>query len=136
MTEWMVNKLSRKLHLAKRLVALVLVMALSLTSLSMAEGAAAPTMADYQDIVSTYSINAEIVSYSDYLELHDEAARPDAEVVVEADTFTYYEGYVDGVLVTEPEVVADYAGETGNAVITAEESLRRTVTPFLSTTSS
>ena len=123
MTEWMVNKLSRKLHLAKRFAALLLVMALSLSSLSMAEGAAAPTMADYQDIVSTYSINDEIVSYGDYLVLHDEAARPDAEVVVEADTFTYYEGYEDGAIVTEPEVLADHDGETGNAVLTGEESL-------------
>ncbi len=118
----MVNKLSRKLHLARRCLALVLVMALSLTGLSFAQDAAASVMADYQEIVSTYSINTEIVGYGDYLQLHEEADRPAATVVVEGDAFTRYEGYEEGVLVTTPEILADYAGESGNAVLTAEES--------------
>ena len=118
----MVNKLSRKLHLAERCLALALVMVLSLTGLSLAQGAAASVMADYQEIVSTYSINADIVNYGDYLELHEEAVRPAVSQVVEADSYTHYEGYDEGVMVNAPEILADYEGESGNAVLTAEES--------------
>jgi len=117
----MVNKLSRKLHLAK--LFLMLVMALSLTGVCFAEGAPALSMEDYQEIVSTYSINDEIVGYTDYLKQHEEAVRPEAVIVVEADSYTRYEGYENGTAVQAPQVLADYEGESGNSVLTGEESL-------------
>jgi len=76
----MVNKLSRKFNLAKLL--LMLIMALSLTGTALAGGATALTAEDYQDIVSTYSINDEIPGYADYMELHEDAARAAAAVTV------------------------------------------------------
>ena len=118
----MVNKLSRKLHLAKRVAALLLVAALSLSSVAFAREAES-RMEVFQEIVSTYSINKDIVNYSDYLEQYDEAARPEVSVVVEADSYTYYEGVVDGALVNAPEVVDGWEGETGKAVLTTEEFL-------------
>ena len=71
----MVNKLSRKLHLAKRLLAMAMIIALSLTSVSFAETAEQPSaeiftaedMAIFQNIVSTYSINDGIKGYTDYV---------------------------------------------------------------------
>ena len=100
----MVNKLSRKLHLAKRFVALLLVMALSLAGVSMAEEAPTSVMADYQDVVSTYSINDEIKSYKDYIEElgGEDLPRPMVSQVVEAKDFTRYEALVSDVVVTEP----------------------------------
>lgn len=120
----MVNKLSRKSNLAK--LFLMLIMALCLAGTAVAEGGAtALTWQEYQDVVSTYSINKEILDYTDYLEKHEDAARPDAVVTVEADTFVRYE---DAGAAVQPEIRADYeVGEDGlgkgNAVLTGEESL-------------
>ena len=115
----MVNKLSRKFNLAE--LFLMLVMALCLTGAAVAESAGTTlTWQDYQEIVSTYSINDEILAYSDYLEKHDDAVRPDAVVTVEADSFVRYE---DAGAAVQPEVMADYQGADGQAVLTGEESL-------------
>ena len=118
----MVNKLSRKFDLAKLL--LMLVMALSLTGAAFAEDAAtAERMEAYQEIVSTYSINDEILDYADYLEKYEDAARPEAEIVVEAESFTHYEAYEGDAVALQPEVRTDYEGNTGVSVLTGEESL-------------
>ncbi|MBQ8554780.1 MAG: extracellular solute-binding protein [Clostridia bacterium] len=97
---------------------LVLVMTLCLCGAAAAETAL--TTEDYQDIVSTYSINDDIPGYADYLERYENAARPDVTVTVEADAFVRYE---DAGTAVQPEILADYEGATGNAVLTGEESL-------------
>ena len=115
----MVNKLSRKFKLAE--LFLMLVMALCLAGAAVAEGAGTTlTWQEYQEIVSTYSINDEILDYSDYLAKYEDALRPDAVVTVEADSFVRYE---DMGAAAQPEVMADYQGATGQAVLTGEESL-------------
>lgn len=78
------------------------------------------TMADYQEIVSTYSINAEIPGYGDYAEAYKGAARPSTVVTVDADMFTRYE---DEGIPVQPEILTNYEGMSGNAVLTSEESL-------------
>ncbi|MBQ8200328.1 MAG: extracellular solute-binding protein [Clostridia bacterium] len=113
----MVNKLSRKSNLAKLL--LMLLMALALTGAACAEGTAL-TAQEYQDIVSTYSINDAIPGYADYLEQHEEAVRPEIAVTVEADAYVRYE---DAGVTAEPRILTDYEGGAGNAVLTGEESL-------------
>ncbi len=107
----MVNDLKRTF----RLLVLLLTLALPCAAL-----AAEMTTRDYQEIVSTYSINADIPEYADYIDVHDEAARPQAVVTVEADAYTRYEDAGEAV---EPSVLADYDGAQGNAVLTGEESL-------------
>lgn len=115
----MVNKLSRRINLAK--LFLMLVMALCLTGTALAEGAGtALTTERYQEIVSTYSINDAIPGYADYLEKHEEAVRPESAVTVEADSFVRYE---DAGAAVQPQILVDYEGNTGNAVLTGEESL-------------
>ena len=89
-------------------------------ALPFAAHAAEMTTADYQDVVSTYSINDAIPDYAAYLEAHEDETRPDAVITVEADAFTRYE---DEGVACAPQVLADYAGESGNAVLTGEESL-------------
>lgn len=100
--------MSRKMHLAKRLLALAMVMMICLTSVSFAEetAQAAPVMdmEALQEIVSTYSINDEIKSYKDYIEElgGEDLPRPMVSQVVEAKDFTRYEALVADVVVTEP----------------------------------
>lgn len=107
----------------KSLLALVLVLLL-LCGTALAEeaptGATTLTNAEYQQIVSTYSIDASIPSYADYLEQHDEAVRPDCVITVDADTFVRYE---DAGETAQPQVLADWEGMAGNSVLTGEESL-------------
>ena len=106
------NALKRTMRLLGILLALLV-----LTGSAMA---AEKSTADYQDIVSTYSINDAIPEYADYAETHEDAARPDAVITVEADAFTRYE---DAGVAQQPQIMPDYEGMTGNAVLTGEESL-------------
>ncbi len=108
----MVNALKRMMRWLGFLLPLLLVAGMAL--------AEEMTMADYQEIVSTYSINAEIPGYGDYIEAYEGMARPAAVVTVEADMFTRYED--EGSLV-QPEILTNYEGKSGNAVLTGEESL-------------
>ncbi len=104
-------------------LAILLLAVLALLGAALAEsavGATTLTTADYQDIVSTYSINEEIPAYADYLEEHEDAARPAAGVTIEAADFVRYE---DAGEATDPQILADYDGGSGNAVLTGEESL-------------
>ena len=111
------------MHLANRFLTLLLALAMCLTSVSFASGEGEGSLMEaYQEIVSTYSINPDIVGYNDYLLEHEEAVRPEAVVVVEGDAYTRYEALEDGVVVTAPQILAGYEGESGNAVLTAEES--------------
>lgn len=125
----MVKALKRSIGLLALLLALAL-----LAGAAAAEGTAADVQAQtqaaeaipaktaqaYEDIVSTYSINDAIPGYADYLVLHEDAPRPDAEIVVAADSFIRYED--EGVAV-QPQILADHEGMAGNAVITGEQSL-------------
>ncbi len=123
--------LSGKKSLMPLMLALVLILAgvaLAEDMLSDAEapakeqavGATTLTNEDYQQIVSTYSIDASIPGYTDYLASHEDADRPKAIVTVDAETFVRYEE--DGVT-AEPQIFADYEGMAGNSVLTGEESL-------------
>ena len=107
----MVNALKRTFRL------LVFLLVLALPCAALAE---ALTTADYQDIVSTYSINDAIPAYTDYADMHEDALRPSSVVTVEADAFIRYE---DEGQAAQPQILADYEGESGNAVLTGEESL-------------
>lgn len=123
--------LSGKKSLMSLMLALVLILAgvaLAEDMLSDAEasakeqavGATTLTNEDYQQIVSTYSIDASIPGYTDYLASYEDADRPNAIVTVDADTFVRYEE--DGVA-AEPQIFADHEGMAGNSVLTGEESL-------------
>lgn len=82
--------------------------------------AAEKTTADYQEIVSAYSIDDAIPGYADYIEQHKESSRPEDAVTVEADAFIRYE---NAGVAMQPQILTDYEGMAGNAVLTDEESL-------------
>ncbi len=73
----------------------------------------------YEELVSTYSIDASIPAYSDYLTGH-EGARPEAEIVLEAAGVARY---LDADGASEPTVLTDYEGMAGESLLTGEEAL-------------
>ena len=111
--------LSGKKSLMSMVLALLLLCGIALAEES-ASGATALTNADYQQIVSTYSIDASIPGYADYLERYEDAAHPDVTVTVDAETFVRYE---DAGIAAQPQVFEDYEGMAGKSVLTGEESL-------------
>lgn len=111
--------LSGKKSLMSMVLALLLLCGAALAEES-TSSATALTNADYQQIVSTYSIDASIPGYADYLERYEDAAHPDVTVTVDADTFVRYE---DAGIAAQPRVFEDYEGMAGKSVLTGEESL-------------
>lgn len=111
--------LSGKKSLMSMVLALLLLCGAALAEES-TSGATALTNADYQQIVSTYSIDASIPGYADYLERYEDAAYPNVTVTVDADTFVRYE---DAGIAAQPRVFEDYEGMAGKSVLTGEESL-------------
>lgn len=73
----------------------------------------------YHDIVSTYSIDDSIPGYQSYLTEVDNA-RPGKEYRIGADQQVRYEE--DGKQAT-PQVLTDYQGKAGAALLTSEDSL-------------
>ena len=111
--------LSGKKSLMSMVLALLLLCGAALAEES-TSGATALTNADYQQIVSTYSIDASIPGYADYLQRYEDAAHPDVTVTVDADTFVRYE---DAGIAAQPRVFENYEGMAGKSVLTGEESL-------------
>ena len=84
------------------------------------------SLAEYEDIVGTYSIDTSMLSYEEYLAQYDDV-RPDAEKVIEAaDYVRYTDGSEDengSEIYSNPEVFTDYEGETGDSVLIAESGM-------------
>ena len=92
-----------------------------LTVLLMAAPALAATdlsIGQYENLVSTYSIDTSIPAYADYQAAHD-GVWPEKRIVLEgADAVRYEED--DG---TEATILSDYEGMMGDALLTGEEAL-------------
>lgn len=73
----------------------------------------------YQEIVSTYSIDASIPDYADYLAAAP-GERPDTPIVIDAAEYVRYE---DAGEAAEPQVLDNYAGAEGASLLTGEEAL-------------
>lgn len=86
-----------------------------------AEPAAAidDTMDYYYDLVSTYSIDDSVLSYEEYTNALPTAAAQE-ELVIDAQDYIRYEESGEAV---EPELLTDYEGMEGAAVLTGEEAL-------------
>ncbi len=77
------------------------------------------SVADYQEAVSTYSINDAIPAYNDYLAACGDAA-VDEVIVVEGGEYCRYESEEEG---SEPKVMTDYEGMAGDSLLIAEDAL-------------
>ncbi len=98
------------------LVALMCLVCLLLTG-AQAEDTLSP--ADYQDIVSTFSIDPDIPDYSEYLLKHG-SDRPDAVVTLDAAAYARYENAEGGQV---PLLLADHEGMAGESLLLEESAL-------------
>ncbi len=77
------------------------------------------TQEECRDVVSTYSVTDSVPGYSEYLEAHAGAARPQQEITVDAGSYScYMENDAD----VTPEIYSDYEGMTGDALLTTESA--------------
>lgn len=107
----------------KRVASLALVAGMTLTTLySSGFSSYARTdlsMDDYDDIISSYSIDDSIPVYRDYVAQH-EAVYPDAEIRVGAEACVRYD---ESDVAAEPVIYTDYEGMSGDSIYTSEDSL-------------
>lgn len=107
----------------KRVAAVVLTAAMTLTTLySSGIASHAQTslsMDDYDDIISSYSIDDSIPNYRDYVAQFD-ALYPDAEIRVGAEASVRYN---ENDMSVEPIIYTDYEGMSGDSLYTSEDSL-------------
>lgn len=95
---------------------MLIVLLLSLMNVSAAQAERSLSIEEYQEIVSTFSINPAIPDYSDYLQVRG-TERPDVHVIVNAADCVRYEGS------SEVRILSDYAGMTGEALLLEESGL-------------
>lgn len=77
------------------------------------------TQEECRDVVSTYSVADSVPGYSEYLEAHAGAARPQQEITVDAGS---YSCYMENDAEVTPEIYSDYEGMTGDALLTTESA--------------
>lgn len=110
---------------SKQIVAALFATALVMESIPLGmttvEAATEKTQEEYENLVSTYSIDESIPSYNEY-ELQYPQVFPDKEYRIAADSYTRYE---EAGVTTQPELFANYEdvpnGKT--SVLTSEEAL-------------
>ena len=111
------NEYNHMRRFFKRIIALIL--AISMVLPGAATAVTDQSMDDYENIVSSYSISAEAISFEDYAKLFDQV-RPDATISVDASDFVRYE---EKDMPVAPEIFTDYAAMAGQSVLTTEDSL-------------
>lgn len=77
------------------------------------------SMDEYDEIVSTYSVDASVPDYKTYVAGYD-AVYPDAQMVIEAKDYVRYE---ENGVAAEPQVLSGYEGMDGDSLLTSEESM-------------
>ena len=98
---------------------ILLAMALALVSIAFSATAVTDlSLADYEALVSTYSIDKSIPAYDEYLQRFA-SERPDARIILEASEYVRYEE--EGV--DTPTILSDYDGTQGDSLLTGEEAL-------------
>lgn len=76
-------------------------------------------MDDYDDIVSTYSVDDSVLDYKDYVNNFN-GVYPDKSITVGAESCVRYDENDEE---TEPVIYKDYEGMSGNSLYTSENSL-------------
>ena len=76
-------------------------------------------MDDYDDIVSTYSVDDSVLDYNDYVQNFN-AVYPDKTITAGAENCVRYD---EDDKETEPVIYKDYEGMSGDSLYTSENSL-------------
>ncbi len=75
---------------------------------------------DYEQILDTYNIGDNTLSYNDYIAAYQNSEKPSEEIRATADDVVRYE---EGGSKKDPKILKDYEGVSGNSVVTSEDSL-------------
>lgn len=107
----------------KRIVSVSLALAMVFTmSPQLAENSYAQTdlsMGDFENIISTYSVDPSVPNYNEYLTQHDAEYVQD-EITVGVDALVRCE---DDGTAKDPEIWTDYEGVAGDSIYTGEQDL-------------
>lgn len=107
----------------KKVISVALAAAMCVTIAPVTGGTAAAqtdlTMEDYEEIISTYSVDDSVPTYEEYLAAHSGVA-VDTSITIGAEAVVRYEE--DGTL-KEPTLMSDYEGASGESVYTGEQDL-------------
>ncbi len=106
------RRLSTLLHMLVGVLVFTSMMAINTAATNM-------TMDEFDEIVSTYTVDDSIPDYKEYLAGYDEVY-PDTEIVVTADDLDRYDESDETV---DPVIYTDYEGLEGDSVYTSEDSL-------------
>lgn len=77
------------------------------------------SMDEYDEMVSSYSVDDTVLDYKDYKKSYDEVY-PEAVITIGAEDYVRYEESDKEV---EPEIYSDYEGMEGKSILTGEDSL-------------
>ncbi len=113
----------RKKHISVLLCLVLLVTMLPLSTLN-AEARTDKTMEEYDELVSTYSINESIPKYEDYIASAPQIYYDKEQIILAADYVRYEEDDNEqGVISAVPITYDNYIGQEGVSVLTTENSL-------------
>lgn len=110
----------------KKCTAVLLAVAVGVTGITVlpqarmeADAMTDKTMDEYDEIVSTYSVDASVPDYKSYVTNYN-AVYPDTRIEVEAAAYVRYE---EENAAAEPRVLSDYEGMSGDSVLTSEKAM-------------
>ncbi|MCD7764230.1 MAG: ABC transporter substrate-binding protein, partial [Lachnospiraceae bacterium] len=106
------RRLSSLLHMLVGVLVFTSIMAINTAATNM-------TMDEFDEIVSTYTVDDSIPDYKEYLAGYDEVY-PDTEIVVTAEDLERYDESDETV---DPVIYTDHEGLEGDSVYTSEDSL-------------
>jgi ABC-type glycerol-3-phosphate transport system substrate-binding protein len=100
------------------LTAVILVLAMPVTLMTL-NAKTDKTMDEYDDIVSTYSVDSSVPDYKTYVAGYSQVYPTDT-LTIDAGEYVRYEESSKSV---EPSIYSDYEGMSGESVLTGEDSL-------------
>ena len=111
--------MKRKMKAGKKLLAVLLAVAMVLPGTLQASAATDLSAEDYENIISQYAVSSDSIGFEQYKALH-EANYPQRTIQVDAADYVRYE--TDDAAAV-PQIYTDYEGMEGVSVLTTEDSL-------------
>ncbi|MDR1669851.1 MAG: extracellular solute-binding protein [Oscillospiraceae bacterium] len=111
--------MTRKRRVLQTLAVFTAFVLLGSSSLAYGYTAGEKTRLEYEDILEGYSVDESIPTYRDYIDRQPQN-RPSGVIEIDAAGYARYE---EGGAEAEPEIYADYEGQTGDSVLTEEDAV-------------
>lgn len=113
------GKKSRAKRWVSGFLSSLLTISLLMPGATPAEAVTELSQAEFDEIVSRYTISKDAVRYKDYLRSYEQN-HPKKEIVIPGADFVRYEQQNQAAV---PEILQDYEGRSGSSVLTGEDSL-------------